>query len=62
MTVDEAIKVAGPDFKLEGMTDETRVIGFRVLSRDGREIAMFIDNKCAALVQPLPLGADTSSL
>jgi hypothetical protein len=62
MTVNEAIEAAGPGFKLEGLTDGKRVIGFRVLSHDRRVIAVFKGEDHTAPAQPLASGAGTSSL
>jgi hypothetical protein len=61
MNVNEAIEVAGPGFKLEGITDDRNVVGFRVLTHDGREIAVFSGDDQKALVRPLVLGEDTSN-
>jgi hypothetical protein len=63
MTQAEAIKLAGPGYKLEGLTDEWRVVGFRVLNKDGEEIARFPrSGDRAALAQPLELDMGTAIL
>jgi hypothetical protein len=62
MTVDEAIKAAGPGYELEGLTDEKQVTGFRVLTRDRREIAVFNRAGRKLASQSLSAGADTLRL
>ena len=41
MTVNEALERAGSGAILMGVLDCSRVIGFRVLNRDGQTVAMF---------------------
>ena len=62
MTVNEAIEVAGRGYRIEGLTDGCRVVGFRVLTADSYEVAVFKDaDGGRAPAQPLLSSMDTSS-
>jgi hypothetical protein len=60
MTVSEALERAGNGAVMMGVLDCSRVIGFRVSSRDGQTVAMF---NCAGIeLAPPPVsGEDTSN-
>jgi hypothetical protein len=53
MTINEAIERAGAGAFLEGVTDSSRVIGLRVLSRAGDIVATF--NSVGLELAPPPL-------
>jgi hypothetical protein len=55
MTVNEALERAGSGAILMGVLDCSRVIGFRVLNRDGQTVAMF---NCAGIELAPPLVSD----
>jgi hypothetical protein len=57
MTVNEAVALAGDGYRLEGTTDDVRVIGMRVLDRDGNVMAMFnCEGQEVELLPPLNAG------
>jgi hypothetical protein len=59
MTINEAIERAGAGAFLEGVTDSSRVIGLRVLSRAGDIVATF--NSVGLELAPPPLSDEGTS-
>jgi hypothetical protein len=55
MTVSEALERAGTGAVMMGVLDCSRVVGFRVLNRDGQTVAMF---NCSGIELAPPLVSD----